>query len=77
MNTNETQSLDRFPLCEKCPNKELFLVRVFEYRKIRNRNNSVFGNFSRSAGDFDLELRLYVSFLSFLELFKELSCQHP
>ena len=66
-------------LHERCPNTELFLVRIFlysdwiwifthwvksvqirsyfwsvfscirtEYRKIRTRNNSVFGNFSRS-----------------------------
>ena len=39
---------------EKCPNTELFLVRIFglriqsECRKIRTRNNSVFGHFSRS-----------------------------
>ena len=50
------------PLREKCPNTELFLVRIFlhsdwirrntvslriqsEYRKIRTRNNSVFGHF--------------------------------
>ena len=51
-------------LGEKCPNTELFLVRIFlysdwiwtvslriqsEYRKIRTRNNSVFGRFSRSV----------------------------
>ena len=39
-------------LREICPNTELFLVRIFlfrtEYRKIRTRNNSVFGHFSRS-----------------------------
>ena len=47
-------------LPENCPNTELFLVRIFlysdsvnlriqsEYRKIRTRNNSVFGHFSRS-----------------------------
>ena len=36
-------------LREKCPNMELFLVRIqAEYRKIRTRNNSVFGHFSRS-----------------------------
>ena len=34
---------------EKCPDTELFLVRIqSEYRKIRTRNNSVFGHFSRS-----------------------------
>ena len=34
------------PLREKCPNTELFLVRIqSEYRKIRIRNNSVFGHF--------------------------------
>ena len=45
------------PLREKCPNTELFLVLIFlysvriqsEYRKIRTRNNSVFGHFSRSV----------------------------
>ena len=48
-------------LREKCPNMEFFLVRFFlysdwinlriqsEYRKIQNRKNSVFGNFSRSG----------------------------
>ena len=45
-------------LRERCPNTELFLVRIFqylnlriqsEYRKIRTRNNSVLGHFSRSA----------------------------
>ena len=57
-------------LREKCPDMELFLVRIFlysdwirrdilylygvniriqsEYRRIRTRNNSVFGHFSRS-----------------------------
>ena len=48
-------------LREQCPSTELFLVRIFlyriysvnlhiqsEYRKIRTRNNSVFGQFSRS-----------------------------
>ena len=36
-------------LREKCPNTELFLVRIqSEYRKIRTINNSVFGHFSRS-----------------------------
>ena len=39
---------------KKCPNTELFLVRVNlrkqpEYRKIRTRNNSAFGHFSRSV----------------------------
>ena len=50
-------------LSEKCPNTELFLVRIFphsdwrtrsiciqsECRKIRTRNNSIFGHFSRSG----------------------------
>ena len=48
-------------LCEKCPNTELFLVRIFlyippvsvhiqaEYRKIRTKNNSVFGHFPHSG----------------------------
>ena len=47
-------------LREKCPNTELLLVRIFlysdvnlriqsEYRKIRTRNNSVFGHFLRSV----------------------------
>ena len=47
---------------EKCPNTEFFLVHIFlcsdwvgylriqsEYSKLRTRNNSVFGHFSRSA----------------------------
>ena len=37
-------------LREKCPNTELFLVRIqSEYRKIRSRNNSAFAHFSRSV----------------------------
>ena len=50
-------------LRKMCPNTELFLVHIFlyleiysvnfriqsEYRKIRTRNNSVFGHFSRSG----------------------------
>ena len=38
-------------LREKCPNTELFLVRIFlySYRKILTRNNSVFRHFSRSV----------------------------
>ena len=39
-------------LCEKCPNTEIFLVRISrirtEFGKIRTRKNSVFGQFSRS-----------------------------
>ena len=51
-----------YPLPEKCPNTELFLVHIFlyldliririfqsEYRKIWTRKNSVFGHFSRNA----------------------------
>ena len=49
-----------YTLRKKCPNTELFLVRVFPYSdwirnsdqsecgKIRTRNNSAFGHFSRS-----------------------------
>ena len=37
-------------LREKCPNTELFLVRIFSYSDwIRIRNNSVFGHISRSV----------------------------
>ena len=36
----------------KCPNTELFLVRIqSEHGKIRTRNNSVFGHFSRSGSN--------------------------
>ena len=38
------------PLHKKCPNTELFLVHIFLYSDwIRSRNNSVFGQFSRSG----------------------------
>ena len=44
---------DIYSLREKCLNTELFLVHISciwtEYSKIRTRNNSVFGKFSRSA----------------------------
>ena len=56
-------------LREKCPNTELFLVRIqSEYRKIRTRNNSVFGHFSRS-----------VMFVKCLQpyLFPQISAPHP
>ena len=37
-------------LCEKCPNTQIFLVRIqSEYRKIRARKNSISGHFSRSS----------------------------
>ena len=43
--SSQWRRLDR----EKCPNAELFLVRIFLYSDwIRTRNNSVFGHFSRS-----------------------------
>ena len=49
-------------LREKYPNTELFLVRIqSEYKKIRTRNNSVFGHFSRSGTCVYLEERI-VSF---------------
>ena len=39
-------------LREKCPNTELFLVRIqSEYRKIRTRKDSVFGHFVRSGSE--------------------------
>ena len=39
---------EQITLREKCSNTELFLVRIqSEYRKIRTRNNSLFGHFSR------------------------------
>ena len=40
-----TQANIPHALREKCPNTGLILVRIF---RIRTRNNSVFGNFSRS-----------------------------
>ena len=48
---------------KKCPNTELFLVRVNlrkqpEYRKIRTRNNSAFGHFSRSDIGLQLDRKL-------------------
>ena len=44
------ECMDAFhPLREKCPNTELFLVRLFLYSDwIRTRNNSVFEHFSSS-----------------------------
>ena len=51
-------------LCEKCPNTELFLVRIFLYADwIRTRNNSVFGHFSRNEfhGLTELLMRLNYS----------------
>ena len=42
-------SFESHLLREKCPNAELFLVRIqAECGKIRTRNNSVFRHFSRS-----------------------------
>ena len=56
----------KIPLREKCPNTEFFLVRIFlysvEYRKIRSRNNSVSGHFSRSVVE-DGRQKFYSHFL--------------
>ena len=64
----ELQLLKMLTLREMCPNTKLFLVCNFlysgsyfpvfsciqsEYRKIRTRNNSVFGHFSRSVRYFE------------------------
>ena len=39
-------------LREKCPNTEVFLVRIFPHSdSIQTRKNSVFGDFSRSESD--------------------------
>ena len=39
-----------FPLLEKCPNMEYFLVCIlYKYRKIQTTKNSVFGHFFRSV----------------------------
>ena len=61
---NIRRNLLGISLREMCPNKELFLVRIFlysdrihevnlriqfEYRKIQTRKNFVFGHFSRSV----------------------------
>ena len=44
------QKLKNLAQREKCPNTPLFLVRIqSKYRKIRTRNNCVFGQFSRSV----------------------------
>ena len=66
-------------LREKCPNAELLLVRIFlyfrtEYRKIRTRNNFVFGHFSRivTFSDWDRKyLKIYESYFrkKFIETF--------
>ena len=62
MTFNSEISSYNYALHEKCPNTELFLVRIFHIRtkygeilqsecgKIRTRNNSVFGHLSRSDG---------------------------
>ena len=45
----EKSAFKKRTLHEKCPNSELFLVRIFLYLDwIRTRNNSVSGHFSRS-----------------------------
>ena len=47
-------------LGEKCPNTELFLVRISriwtQYGKIRTRKNSAFEKFLHSVGDFNLTI---------------------
>ena len=38
-----------YTVCEKCPNTEFFLVRIFPHLDwTRTRKNSIFGHFSRS-----------------------------
>ena len=55
-NLTENSSVVAAILCKRCPNMEFFLVRIFpcsdcirfEYQKIRTKQSSVFGDFSRS-----------------------------
>ena len=57
-------------LCEKCPNTELFLVRIFLYSDTLHavsgpffQNQSTFFNFQKRAGEafpFSLYLRAYI-----------------
>ena len=57
-------------LREKCPSTELFLVCIFlYYKKKRNRNNSVFGHFSRSVAYYIRVLIWGVRNVSFSENF--------
>ena len=72
---SERYIVKTFTLREKCPNTELFLVRIYlysdwiwrftplriqqEYKKIRTRNNSVFGHFSHSVRKTYLYQALY------------------
>ena len=57
-------------LREKCPNTELFLVCIFlYYKRKRNRNNSVFGHFSRSVAYYIRALIWGVRNVSFSENF--------
>ena len=66
-----------YSLRGKCPNTKLFLVRIFlyqsEYRKIRTRNNSVLGHFSRSDIDIKittkkLNLQSHITLISAVQL---------
>ena len=57
--------MNQVSLRKKCPNTELFLGRIqSEYRKIRTRNNSVSGRFSRGVRpcfffEFPLSIEFY------------------
>ena len=54
----------KFALHEKCPNTELFLVRIqSKCGKIRTRKNSVSGHFSRSVETDRLRFHLWKKFL--------------
>ena len=52
---------------EKCPDMELFLVRIFLYS---NWNNTVFGHFSRSES-YNFWLKLFTKFLHNNKFFQE------
>ena len=62
------------PLCEKCPNAEFFLVRIFLYsvqiKEISDQKNSVFGHFSRSVHLVEMLKQFAVSLDIYQKTFK-------
>ena len=71
---NRKDNKNCLSLHERCPNTQIHGVNLriqSKYRKIRTRNNSVFGHFSRSVKN-----RLLADFKSkLLEKFKSLDCE--
>ena len=56
----DKKSRQRFPLCEMCPNREFFLVRIFRHLNWLWRDTKYFSVFSPNAGIYGPEKTPYL-----------------